>query len=84
MVNDGGELLAYQLTPGHVDDRHPLPQVAQGLFGKLIGDKGSLSKAVFESLFAEARRVTHPTEKNYEKPAGHALGQVALAQTGAD
>jgi Transposase DDE domain len=42
VVNDEGELLACRLTPGNVDDRGPLPQMAQGLFGKLIGDKGYL------------------------------------------
>lgn len=44
VVNDCGELLACQLSPGNVDDRQPLPQMAQHLFGKLIGDKGYLSK----------------------------------------
>lgn len=42
VANDEGELLACRLTPGNVDDRRPLPQMAQGLFGKLIGDTGSL------------------------------------------
>ncbi len=40
VVNDYGELLACQLTPGNVDDRQPLPHLAKELFGKLFGDKG--------------------------------------------
>lgn len=40
VVNDEGELLACRLTPGNVDDRRPVPQLAHRLFGKLIGDKG--------------------------------------------
>lgn len=40
IVNDCGELLACQLTPGNVDDRKPLPALVQRLFGKLFGDKG--------------------------------------------
>ena len=57
VVNDRGELLAFTLTPGNVDDRQPVPRmVAQvhRLFGKLIGDKGYISQALTEQLL-----VTH-------------------------
>lgn len=53
VVNDRGELLAFHLTPGNVDDRQPVPQLTRGLTGKLFGDKGSISKALFEALLAE-------------------------------
>lgn len=51
IVSDQGELLAVQLTPGNVDDRKPLPEMSKKLFGKLFGDKGYLSQALFEELF---------------------------------
>src|SRR5881394_694589 len=44
VVNDQGELLAFCLTPGNVDDRHPVPKLVTRLFGKLFGDKGYLSQ----------------------------------------
>lgn len=50
VVNDLGELLAFCLTPGNVDDRHPVPKLAKGLFGKLFGDKGYLSQPLAEQL----------------------------------
>lgn len=50
VFNDQGELLACTLTPGNVDDRHPVPQLAQRLFGKLFGDKGYLSQKLREEL----------------------------------
>lgn len=50
VVNDRGELLACQITPGNVDDRHPLPKLCQVLFGKLVGDRGYISQALFEQL----------------------------------
>ncbi len=53
IVNDCGELLACQLTPGNVDDRKPLPALVQRLFGKLFGDKGYLSKPLVETLLTE-------------------------------
>jgi hypothetical protein len=50
-VNDCGELLAFCLTPGNVDDRRPVPKLARSLFGKLFGDKGYLSQPLAEELF---------------------------------
>ncbi len=52
IVNDQGELLAVQLTPGNTDDRKPVPQMTNNLWGKLVGDRGYLSQALFEQLFA--------------------------------
>lgn len=54
VVNDRGDLLAFCLTPGNVDDRRPLPRLVRRLFGKLFGDKGYLSAPLAEHLL-----VTH-------------------------
>jgi hypothetical protein len=43
VVSDLGEILALRLTPGNVDDRIPVPGLAQRLFGKLFADKGYVS-----------------------------------------
>lgn len=51
VVNDMGELLACTLTPGNVDDRTPVPKLTKELFGKLFGDKGYISKALYAELF---------------------------------
>jgi hypothetical protein len=50
VLNDRGELLTFRLTPGNVDDRAPVPQFAKHLFGKLFGDKGSLSQPLVKQL----------------------------------
>jgi hypothetical protein len=50
VVNDCGELLACQITPGNVDDRVPVPALSRRLFGKLIADRGYISQALFEQL----------------------------------
>jgi hypothetical protein len=50
VVNDCGELLACQITPGNVDDRKPVPALSRRLFGKLIADRGYISQALFEHL----------------------------------
>jgi Transposase DDE domain len=54
VINDQGDLLAFCLTPGNVDDRHPVPKLARGLVGKLFGDKGYLSQPLAQQLL-----VTH-------------------------
>jgi len=43
-VSDCGELLSWQVTPGNIDDRRPVPKLAKRLFGKLFGDLGYLSE----------------------------------------
>jgi hypothetical protein len=53
VINDQGELLAVKLTPGNVDDRVPVPEMVQELFGKLFGDKGYISQKLFDLLFAQ-------------------------------
>ena len=51
VTNDCGELLSLRLTAGNVDDRRPVPELVKGLFGKLFGDKGYISQALFKTLF---------------------------------
>jgi hypothetical protein len=50
VVNDCGEILACQITPGNVDDRTPVPTLCKNLFGKLIADRGYVSQPLFEQL----------------------------------
>ena len=53
VVNDQGELRAFQVTPGNMDDRTPVPQLTKKLTGKLFGDRGYISQKRFETLLAE-------------------------------
>ncbi len=64
VVNDRGELVAYGLTPGNVDDRKPVPHLAKALWGKLVADGGYLSQALFEQLFAQGLQLITPIRKN--------------------
>ena len=64
VINDRGEILAFCLTPGNVDDREPLPTMARELWGKLVGDKGYISQALFEQLFEEGIQLITTVRKN--------------------
>lgn len=64
LVNDQGELLTLCLTPGNIDDRQPVPHLARKLWGKLFGDKGYISQALFEQLFEHGLQLITPIRKN--------------------
>jgi hypothetical protein len=51
VINDCGELLACCLSAANVHDTKPVPKLAAHLFGKLFGDKGYISKTLFDLLF---------------------------------
>ena len=53
VINEMGELLGFQLTPANTDERKPVLELVKGLSGKLFGDKGYISQALFEKLFSQ-------------------------------
>jgi hypothetical protein len=48
VINDRGELLNVLLTTGNADDRKPAPKLVRNMFGKVFGDKGHISKELYE------------------------------------
>src|SRR5215204_2067074 len=52
LINDVGELLACRLTVANVDDRVPVPALVAKVQGKVFGDRGYISQALFETLLA--------------------------------
>jgi hypothetical protein len=64
IVNHYGEVLAFTLTPGNVNDRQPLPRLARKLFGKLFGDKGYLSQKLFETLLEQGLQLITSIKSN--------------------
>jgi hypothetical protein len=64
VVNDRGELLAFYLTPGNVDDRQPVPRLAKRLSGKLFGDKGYLSQPLVDQLLLQDVHLITGLRKN--------------------
>ncbi len=51
IVNHKGEILRTKLTGSNIDDRKPVPERANELYGKLYGDKGYVSNALKGKLF---------------------------------
>ena len=64
VVNDRGELLAFRITPGNVDDREPVPTLTKGLVGKLFGDRGYIAQKLFEILWEQGLQLITRLRKN--------------------
>ena len=64
VVSNTGELLAACVTPGNVDDRKPVEALSADLLGKLFGDKGYISQALFETLFERGLELITTLKKN--------------------
>lgn len=66
VCNEKGELLSFMLTPGNVDDREPLKNTAflENISGKLFGDKGYISKGLFEKLFVDGIQLLTKVRNN--------------------
>jgi hypothetical protein len=60
IINDHGDLLGVRLTPGNVDDRLPVPEMANGLFG----DRGYISQALRDTLKQQGVELITKLRKN--------------------
>lgn len=78
VINDRGELLAVALTPGNTDDRKPVPEMAKGLVGKLFGDKGYVSQALFQELFERGLELIAKRRKNMKNTLVKLLDKILL------
>lgn len=50
IINDKGEILAFQLTPGNISDVSMVETLSKDIFGKLFGDKGYISSDISKNL----------------------------------
>lgn len=66
ICNERGELLNFMITPGDVDDRKPLECKAfvDAIYGKLVGDKGYISKGLFQRLFVDGIQLVTKLRSN--------------------
>ena len=69
VVNDKGELLALRITPGNVSDANKsvVTGLTRHLQGALFGDKGYLSKELFEQLWSQGLRLVTNIRSNMKQ-----------------
>ena len=66
ICNEKGELLNFVFTPSDVDDRKPLEYESfiSQIYGKLVGDKGYISKELFSRLFIDGIQLITKLKSN--------------------
>ena len=66
VVNDLGEIISFVLTPGNTDDRDidVVSVLSKELSGKIFGDRGYISKELFESLLTNGLKLVTKIRKN--------------------
>ncbi len=66
IINDKGEILAFYLTKGNVDDRNVklMTSMTEHIFGKLFGDKGYIFKALADLLWGNGIQMITKPRKN--------------------
>lgn len=64
VINEYGQLLGFNLTPGNVDERKLVDRITKNIFGKLFGDKGYIKKKLFVQLFERGLQLITPYKKN--------------------
>ena len=67
IINDRGEILAFQLTPGNVSDVSMTETLSKGLWGKLFGDKGYISLEMAQKLFKKGVQVFTTLRSNMKQ-----------------
>lgn len=82
IINDRGEILNFLLTHGAVDDRAPLRRDSfiNGLYGKLVADRGYISQDLFEGLFVNGIQMITKKKRNMKNALMHLYDKVLLRQ----
>ena len=67
VVNHQGEILSFCLTPGSTDDRKPVEQLTQNLWGKLLADKGYISQRLQQKLQEKGLELITKPRRNMQQ-----------------
>lgn len=63
-INEKGEILGFYLTTANIDEQETVDWITQDLCGKLIVDKGYISKSLFEKLMQRGLKLITKLRKN--------------------
>jgi hypothetical protein len=66
-INHKGEILSVKGNPGNVDDRVPVLELCDKLFGKLFADKGYISKNLTQELLQKGILLVTKLKKNMKQ-----------------
>ena len=78
LFNTHGEVVILAITPGNTDDRMPVLDMLKDISCKLVGDKGYLSKKLFNNLFEQGTTLITKIKKNMKNCLMHVKDKLML------
>jgi hypothetical protein len=78
IINEKGEILAFQVTPGNCADVAVADQLSKGIFGKLFGDRGYISLDLAKRLFARGLHLFTALRSNMKQKLLHLQDKILL------
>ena len=64
IINDSGDIISFQITPGNVSDLTPVRSLTKGLWGKIFGDRGYISSKLSQDLFQQGVQLITRVKRN--------------------
>ena len=80
VINDKGEIISFHLSSANVDDRNRevIDVLTKELNGKLFGDRGYISKSLFEQLYDNGIELFTTLRKNMEQKIMSTIDKILL------
>ena len=82
LINERGEVIAYMLTAGNINDLLPVSHLTRNCFGWLYGDKGYLSKSKTQELYAKGLCLITKIRKNMKNILMPLMDKLLLKKRG--
>jgi hypothetical protein len=78
IVNEIGEILSFQITPGNKSDIATVKSLSKGIWGKLFGDKGYISHELFKELLEKNLQLITRLRSNMRNKLMHVMDKILL------
>lgn len=84
IINEQGEIVSFMLTPGNVADNNAsiVTKLARKCFGKLWGDRGYISKKLFDTLFQKGVKLITKIKKKMKNKIMEMEDKLGLSKRG--
>lgn len=84
IINECGEIVSFMLTPGNVADNNAsvVSKLAKECFGKIWGDRGYISKKLFDDLFKKGIQLITKVKKNMKNKLMELEDKLGLSKRG--
>ncbi len=71
IINDKGEILSFYLSQGNTSDSNAkvITRMTKEIFGKMLGDKGYIGKALADLLFGDGIQLITAVRRNMKQKA---------------